>query len=500
MKRRTIWLTAVLMFVSIFALIVTEVYYYHQIQDMRRRQFEENVQRALYQTAHALEIKEVQDRLDAEMGIAADSVRQAALDSIAFSKEQNGAKDGMAHGGAFGRRYPIALNAFGDNSIKASLRQRYLKQRHLVDEVIYNNLDRVTDKPLEQRIDRTELDALLKNELQHNGIDLRKVHYHFKVLTADGRTVLRCQDYNEDFGDAEFKQEVFADDSPTHMGILVVRFPDLGSYFMREMGFMAPLVIFSLLILLISIFTLIGINRQKRLSQMKTDFINNMTHELKTPIASISLVAQMLSDRSIVLPPEKVRDYHSVLLSESKRLRMLAEKVLQISMFDSIAAIHFKFDELEANTVVEEAAMAFQLKVKQDDPNGTIETHIDAEDPIINADRMHFTNLVNNLLDNALKYRRPEVPVKLIVSTKNVGKQFVITFADNGIGIKKEDLKRIFDRFYRVTSSNVHNVKGVGIGLAYVAGVVKAHHGTIEVDSKYDQGTTFTVSFPIMDD
>ena len=335
MKRRTIWLTAVLMFVSIFALIVTEVYYYHQIQDMRRRQFEENVQRALYQTAHALEIKEVQDRLDAEMGIAADSVRQAALDSIAFSKEQNGTKDGMAHGGTFGRRYPIALNAFGDNSIKASLRQRYLKQRHLVDEVIYNNLDRVTDKPLEQRIDRTELDALLKNELQHNGIDLRKVHYHFKVLTADGRTVLRCQDYNEDFGDAEFKQEVFADDSPTHMGILVVRFPDLGSYFMREMGFMAPLVIFSLLILLISIFTLIGINRQKRLSRMKTDFINNMTHELKTPIASISLVAQMLSDRSIVLPPEKVRDYHSVLLSESKRLRMLAEKVLQISMFDS---------------------------------------------------------------------------------------------------------------------------------------------------------------------
>ena len=154
---------------------------------------------------------------------------------------------------------------------------------------------------------------------------------------------------------------------------------------------------------------------------MKTDFINNMTHELKTPIASISLVAQMLSDRSIVLPPEKVRDYHSVLLSESKRLRMLAEKVLQISMFDSIAAIHFKFDELEANTVVEEAAMAFQLKVKQDDPNGTIETHIDAEDPIINADRMHFTNLVNNLLDNALKYRRPEVPVKLIVSTKKRG-------------------------------------------------------------------------------
>ena len=496
MKRRTIWLTAVLMFVSIFALIVTEVYYYHQIQDMRRRQFEENVQRALYQTAHALEIKEVQDRLDAEMGIAADSVRQAALDSIAFSKEQNGTKDGMAHGGAFGRRYPIALNAFGDNSIKASLRQRYLKQRHLVDEVIYNNLDRVTDKPLEQRIDRTELDALLKNELQHNGIDLRKVHYHFKVLTADGRTVLRCQDYNEDFGDAEFKQEVFADDSPTHMGILVVRFPDLGSYFMREMGFMAPLVIFSLLILLISIFTLIGINRQKRLSQMKTDFINNMTHELKTPIASISLVSQMLSDESMHFSEESLRRNYKVIADETKRLRLLVEKVLQLSMFDNTQAANFKFDELDADAVVAEVASTFQLKVEA--AGGKLETMLDAEDPIILADSMHFTNLINNLLENALKYSRPDVPPHLVVSTRNEGKALKISIADNGLGIKKENLKRIFERFYRVHTGNVHNVRGVGIGLAYVAGVVKAHNGTIVAESEYGKGTTFTISIPLL--
>ena len=312
MKRRTIWGTAVAMFIAILALIGTEVYYYHQIQDMRRRQFEENVQRALYQTAHALEINEVQNRLDAEMGIADDSLSQATLDSIAFSHTQDSTQVGVPHRASFGRKYPITLNAFSDNSIKASLRQRFLKQRHLVDEVIYNNLDRLTYKPLDQRIDRTELDAVLKNELQHNGIDLRRVHYHFKVQTTDGRTVLRCQDYKEEFTDAEFRQEIFADDSPAHMGILVLRFPNLGSYFMREMAFMAPLILFSLLILVISIFTLIGIYRQKRLSQMKTDFINNMTHELKTPIASISLVAQMLSDQSIALPAEKVRDYHSV--------------------------------------------------------------------------------------------------------------------------------------------------------------------------------------------
>ena len=229
---------------------------------------------------------------------------------------------------------------------------------------------------------------------------------------------------------------------------------------------------------------------------MKTDFINNMTHELKTPIASISLVSQMLSDESMHFSEESLRRNYKVIADETKRLRLLVEKVLQLSMFDNTQAANFKFDELDADAVVAEVASTFQLKVEA--AGGKLETMLDAEDPIILADSMHFTNLINNLLENALKYSRPDVPPHLVVSTRNEGKALKISISDNGLGIKKENLKRIFERFYRVHTGNVHNVRGVGIGLAYVAGVVKAHNGTIVAESEYGRGTTFTITIPLL--
>ena len=221
-----------------------------------------------------------------------------------------------------------------------------------------------------------------------------------------------------------------------------------------------------------------------------------MTHELKTPIASISLVSQMLADESVQFSEETLRRNYKVISDETKRLRLLVEKVLQLSMFDNAQAANFKFDELDADTVVAEVASTFQLKVEA--AGGKLETLLEAEDPIILADSMHFTNLINNLLDNALKYSRPDVPPHLIVSTRNVGKALKISITDNGLGIKKENLKRIFERFYRVHTGNLHNVRGVGIGLAYVAGVVKAHNGTITVESEYGKGTTFNISIPLL--
>ena len=229
---------------------------------------------------------------------------------------------------------------------------------------------------------------------------------------------------------------------------------------------------------------------------MKTDFINNMTHELKTPIASISLVSQMLSDESVQFSEASLRRNYKVIADETKRLRLLVEKVLQLSMFDNAQAANFKFDELDADVVVAEVASTFQLKVEA--AGGELETQLEAEDPIILADSMHFTNLINNLLENALKYSRPDVAPHLVVSTRNEGKALKISISDNGLGIKKENLKRIFERFYRVHTGNVHNVRGVGIGLAYVAGVVKAHNGTITVDSEYGKGTTFTITIPLL--
>lgn len=500
MKKRTIWTIAVIMTVSIVALILAQVYYFNEVVEMRKKQFDENVKRALYQVAHNMELKEVQKTLEAD--IMADSTESTL--QIKEEREADSLRKMQQEGesGAFFSRHrsPIRLgNNDEDNfNLSEKVRARFLHQKHLLNEVIYANLYHPDDTPLEKRIDRNVLDNALKNELQHNGIDLHKVHYHFKVVSMDGRDIMRCQDYEEGARDAVYRQELFADSSPVNMGFLIVRFPEAGSYFISTAKFIFPALIFSLVVLGVFIYTIYCIFRQKKLSKMKTDFINNMTHELKTPIASISLVSQMLSDPSMSLSQEKIEAYHGILVDETKRLRLLVEKVLQLSMFDQVDAANFKFVELDANAVVGDVSSTFRLKVQN--AGGTFDVHLNAEDPMIMADMMHFTNLVSNLLENALKYRQPDVPLHITVSTFNRDHQLYITFADNGLGIRKDDLKRIFERFYRVHTGNVHNVKGVGIGLAYVAGVVKAHNGAITVDSVFGKGTTFTVSFPLLEE
>ena len=222
-----------------------------------------------------------------------------------------------------------------------------------------------------------------------------------------------------------------------------------------------------------------------------------MTHEFKTPISSISLAAQMLSDKNMPKTEATFDHLSSVIVDETKRLRMQVEKVLQMAMFDRDDVSTFKFQEIESHSIIEEVVSTFRLKASS--MGGTISTQLDAEDPIIWGDPMHFTNLIYNLLDNGLKYRRPEVPIALKVMTENRDSKLIIMVEDNGIGIKREDLTRIFERFYRVSTGNRHDVKGVGIGLAYVSSVVKAHKGTIHAESEIGEGTRFVIELPLLD-
>ena len=498
MKKRTIWSIAIAMGIALAALIGTQFYYLNEVVETRRKQFDENVKRALYQAARNLELREVEANLEKEL-LANESMhrQQMTAEKATEALKQADADTSVA---VKGTAYPTPIRLSDSAALSSvmteKMRQRLLHQKDLLNEVIYESLYMPDDRPLEQRIRRTDVDNALKTELQHNGIDLRQVGYHFQVLTVDGREVVRCPDFGTAFNEAVYREPIFEHGSPAHMGFLLVRFPGANEYILSSTKFVLPSIGFSFLVLGIFVFTIYSIFRQKKLSQMKTDFINNMTHELKTPIASISLVSQMLSDESMHFSEESLRRNYKVIADETKRLRLLVEKVLQLSMFDNTQAANFKFDELDADAVVAEVASTFQLKVEA--AGGKLETMLDAEDPIILADSMHFTNLINNLLENALKYSRPDVPPHLIVSTRNEGKALKISIADNGLGIKKENLKRIFERFYRVHTGNVHNVRGVGIGLAYVAGVVKAHNGTIVAESEYGKGTTFTISIPLL--
>jgi len=258
---------------------------------------------------------------------------------------------------------------------------------------------------------------------------------------------------------------------------------------------MIPSIIFTIVLLITFIFTIAVIFRQKRLTEIKNDFINNMTHELKTPIASISLAAQMMNDDSISKTEQMTKHLSGVITDESKRLRFLVEKVLQMSMFDKKSII-FKKKELDLNEMVEQIAQTFVLRVEH--TGGKIYTEIEAIDSAIYVDEVHFQNAITNLMDNAVKYRKQEEPLDIYIRTWNDAEKLYLSIRDTGQGIKKENLKKIFDKFYRVHTGNKHDVKGFGLGLAYVKKVIDLHQGNIKVESEVGKGTKFIISLPIM--
>ena len=256
---------------------------------------------------------------------------------------------------------------------------------------------------------------------------------------------------------------------------------------------MIPAFFFTFIVIVIFAFTIYTIFRQKRLTEIKNDFINNMTHEFKTPISTISLAAQMLSDPTITKSERMFKHVCGIINDETKRLRFQVEKVLQMSMFDKKAAT-FKKKEIDVNELISDVVTTFRLKVESS--GGTLQADLQAKKTSIFVDEMHFTNVIFNLMDNAVKYKNPETDLHLLVTTENKDGKVVVTIADNGIGIKKEDLKKIFEKFYRVHTGNRHDVKGFGLGLAYVKNVITNLDGSIYAESDYGIGTKFIITLP----
>ena len=315
------------------------------------------------------------------------------------------------------------------------------------------------------------------------------------MLTQDGREVYRCPDYTEKGEDYTYDQVLFRNDPQTKMGIVKVHFPDMSNYIFSSVRFMIPSVMFTLILLITFVFTIVVVFRQKRYSEIKNDFINNMTHELKTPIASISLAAQMMNDDSVTKSPAMLKHLSGVVIDESKRLRFLVEKVLQMSMFDRKKAV-FKKKHLDLNEMVENIANSFTLRVEH--TGGKIYTDIGAVESAIYVDEVHFQNVINNLLDNAVKYRKQDSPIDIYLKTWNDDNHLYLSIRDTGMGIKKENLKKVFDKFYRVHTGNVHDVKGFGLGLAYVKKIIDLHDGEIHVDSDFGKGTKFIIKLPLL--
>ena len=517
MKKSAIWAIAIVMGLSFLGLLYLQISYIEEMAKMKKEQFDESVNRSLYQASHNLELNETLRYLEKDVNeterraYRQDSIlsRSGKLNDVIQHSHQYSVsgKDGTIYS-SFELKtittkpstVPKAMILKSDkNSISAAskslqeiVRNRYVYQKALLDEVVYNILYTASDKPLKERVNFKMLDQDIRVELLNNGIN---IPYHLTVATADGREVYRCPDYTEKGEEYTYSQVIFRNDPSSKMGVVSIHFPDINSYIFSSIRFMIPSVMFTLVLLITFVFTIVLIFRQKRYTEIKNDFINNMTHELKTPIASISLAAQMLNDESVTKSPTMMKHLGGVINDESKRLRFLVEKVLQMSMFDRKKAV-FKKKELDLNELVENAANSFTLRVEH--TGGKIYTDIEAVDSGIYVDEMHFQNVVFNLMDNAVKYRNPEKPLDIYMKTWNDDKNLYLSIRDTGIGIKKENLKKIFDKFYRVHTGNLHDAKGFGLGLAYVKKIVDLHKGEIHVESEYGKGTTFIISLPVI--
>lgn len=488
---------------SFVSLLILQMRYIEEIISSRRIHFEETVSRSLYETAHQMELDEAKRYMeqgpDAMTGIATavDSIYVSTDSSIIQRTYQVKAKDGSI----FTSRETTASTNLSDKyftrkesannekarSLEEIMAMRYAKEKDLLEEIIYSILYTANDRPLENRINFQELDQTLNAQLRNNGINMP---YHFCVTTSNGETVYQCADYDSEGSEQTFTEVLFKNDPVQRTGVLKVHFPEFSEYLTRSWWFMMPSVIFSLILLSTFIVTLFLVFRQKKLTELKNDFINNMTHEFKTPISSISLAAQMLGDNSITKTPALTTRLTSTIIDETKRLRFQVEKVLQMSMYENQKAnLHMK--EVDMNELIASVVHTFALKVEKN--GGKIITHLNAEEPAICVDDMHFTNVIFNLMDNAVKYKRSDTELELSVETWNEPGLLCISIQDNGIGIKKEDLKRIFEKFYRVHTGNIHDVKGFGLGLAYVHKIVKDHHGTIHAESELGIGTKFII-------
>ncbi len=514
MKKSTIWLLTILMAITFCGLLYIEIRYVDDMVKMRKDQFAEGVYHSLFSVGGRLEHDETRYYLEDDLNeIRSSTVYSQYSDGqpphvsgIRYSfSTQSGVKGNLTIDGKIDQLANLQkdannlLNRYNSlQQMNEELQDRYLYQKGLIDEVILKISTQASNRPVSERVDSVKTRQYLADELKKNGLNLP---FEFAVVNRSGIPIYSTGLYPRDESvsvdsTSVFVTPIFRNDPVNKKLFLKVHFPSKDSYIYTSIGFLIPAFIFTMVLLVVFVYTIILAFRQKKLNEMKTDFINNMTHEFKTPISTISLAAQMLNDDSVRKSSAMLQHISQVINDETKRLRFQVEKVLQMSMFDRKKAT-VRLKEIDANAAIYQITNTFKIKVER--YSGHITAELDAEDAIINVDEMHFTNVIYNLLDNAVKYRREDTPLELKITTSDIenGTSLRITIEDNGIGIKREHLKKIFEKFYRVPTGNQHDVKGFGLGLAYVQKMINLLGGTIRVESEVNVGTKFIIILPL---
>lgn len=512
MKKSFITALIVLICVALIGLIAIQIYWIQNSIALRDAQFRYNVKIAITEFNHVLEREEAKERIRIyEMN------RKAALDldsiiksrpkaSVYVTNEDIGGDTAVyiSPDGGFTFKFsnqktttrvfdPFNMSDVRSADIEVSTSRFSQEQSELFSELLAGFIQLEMGNDFISRHTVGSLDSLIKRNLTEvGGIS---ASYHFGIFDVYDQPVILAKEANAQMNEllkAGFRSRLFPNDTNQEPYYLRIWFPDQDSYLLKTLW---PLLFASAIFMLTVIFafgySIRTILYQKKLSAIKNDFINNMTHELKTPIATISLACEALSDPVMSKSEVRVGQFLKMIREENKRLGVLVENVLRSAVLDR-GEMRLSRDKVDFHEVILAAIRNIELQAQQ--KGGEIVTDLLAKSPIIKGDKVHLTNVIYNLLDNAIKYSQENLQIK--VSTSSNESYLLVCIEDNGIGIKKEDQARIFEKLFRVHTGNVHDIKGFGLGLSYVKMIVEKHHGTVSVRSDYGKGSTFIIQLP----
>lgn len=513
MKRKTIALLAIFFFLSISGLILIQLYWIRNAIEITDQQFRYNANKALESVVLDLEEKELIRSIVEDIDPAStDSVTVVVPANSPLARKLQGYQPNselLAMYGLNNPSEPISITSAGhkiflsaestnpfspeetsepstqipQSDITGRVTNKIVFLEKIMEKILRNTPD------IRERIEPEDLNRQLRTALNNVGIYL---DYEFSIRSARLGNIWQTPGFTDRPGTNKFIIQLFPNDPVPSQNQIVLYCLQEQQYKVEKIGILGSLsMLFTFFLLLLSTGTFIVIFRQKRISEIRSDFINNMTHELKTPISTISLASQMMADKSIPDSEKNMDNLARVISDESMRLKFQVEKVLQMAIFERVK-MKLQLAESDIQKIIEKAIDNYSLQIA--DRNGSIKKDFQAYYSIAQIDAVHLLNSISNLIDNAIKYSKDKP--EILISTKNTRKGILITVEDKGIGISKENLKRIFDKFFRVPSGNVHNVKGFGLGLSYVKKIIEEHNGTIKAESQLNKGTKFTIFLP----
>ncbi|OSY88382.1 histidine kinase [Tenacibaculum holothuriorum] len=524
MGKKIFILIVILMSISLIGIISVQVYWIKDAIKNKQQRFETDVRIALARTSERIKEREDEDILRKHQPFIESNLfrtRTGVKNYLYKSIDTTGRKK-FIYGAYIEEEHQIPLGSIDNpNFDETKIVKTITAKKDYKSELVIKSSENFTNKhlnnrfttindfsdfnnmqiidffseerkrlPLSKRVSNNELNNTLKEEFEKRNI---KQEFKYGVY-EDGLATKLKSGYFKIQPEDNFYFPLLMDRNGNSKYKLYVKFPNNRKNLLSEM---TPILISSLLFIgiIIAAFSvsLYQLVRQKRISEIKTDFINNMTHEFKTPIATINLALDAIKNPKIISNEDKVKRYVQMIRDENKRMHGQVENVLRISKLEK-NQIDISKDAIDMHDIIEEAIEHIQLIVN--DKEGSVSTHFKAISSEVLGNQFHLTNVVVNMLENAIKYS--ENAPKIDVYSENTNKYFILKIKDEGIGMSKNAQKYVFNKFYREHKGNIHNVKGHGLGLAYVKEIVTNHQGTVHVESEKGKGSTFTIKLPLI--